>query len=330
MKLLHYLRDGEARPGFLHNSNIIDVMTAAEAIGKSFPRYWEEVIANQARYMPLLRDLHKMARDGEFDEIAIDQHMVKLLAPIQRPRSMRDGYAFRQHVETSRRNRGVEMIPEFDEFPVFYFTNHNAIFGPGEIRVMPEQMKRLDYELEAAIVIGKQGRNVSAKTADDHIFGLMILNDFSAREAQMQEMKLNLGPAKGKDFANAIGPYLVTLDELRDLSHGADKPHAGLQFNLEMKAYLNGELISQGNLNTMNWTFAEIIERVSYGVDIYPNDIIGSGTVGTGCLLEINGTRKLENPDYEPVWLKDGDRIRLEIQELGVLENRIAAIEVKA
>lgn len=327
MKLVRYLRQGHARPGVLIRKHIFDVMTAAAAIGKTFPQDWETVIAHQAQYMPLLRDIHHMARDGELDDIAIETRMVQLLAPIHQPRSMRDAYAFRQHVATARRNRGAEMIPEFDDFPVFYFTNHNAINGPGSIRVMPEQMKGLDFELEAAIVIGRQGRNVTAKAADAYIFGLMILNDFSAREAQMQEMKLNLGPAKGKDFANAVGPYLVTLDELREYSHTATDGHTGLQFNLGMRAYLNGEQISDGRLSDMTWTFAEIIERISYGVDIYPNDVIGSGTVGTGCLLEINGTRKIEDDSYEPVWLQDGDRIRLEIDELGELENRIDAIQ---
>jgi fumarylacetoacetate (FAA) hydrolase len=136
---------------------------------------------------------------------------VTLLAPIPRPPSMRDGYAFRQHVETARRNRGLEMIPEFDQFPVFYFTNHQAVIGPGELRAQRLHLERLDFELEAAIVVGKRGRNVPAPSADALIFGFTIMNDFSARALQMEEMKLSLGPAKGKDFATALGPWLVRI-----------------------------------------------------------------------------------------------------------------------
>jgi len=134
---------------------------------------------------------------------------------------------------------------------------------------------------------------------------------------------LNLGPAKGKDFATSLGPILVTRDELSPYLIDPKKNHVGERYNLVMKAYINGQLYSLGNLSDMDWTFAEIIERISYGVTIYPGDVIGSGTVGTGCLLEINGTRKRENPDYEPIWLKPGDVVELEVDALGTLRNWI-------
>ena len=136
----------------------------------------------------------------------LDAAQVKLLSPIPRPVSMRDGYAFRQHVEAARRNRGVPMIPEFDHFPVFYFTNHLAVTGPGDVPVQALAQDKLDFELEVAIVVGKEGRNIPAAQADEHIFGFMVMNDWSARALQMEEMKLNLGPAKGKDFATSLGP----------------------------------------------------------------------------------------------------------------------------
>ena len=247
-----------------------------------------------------------------------------LLAPVLNPTSCRDAYAFRQHVATARRNRGVDMIPEFDQFPIFYFTNHNAILGPtDDIVCMPDHMQKLDFELEAAIVIGKKGRNVKAKDADDYIAGYLIMNDMSARALQMEEMRLNLGPAKGKDFCTIIGPYLVTTDELADKKVDTAEGHDGDMYSLNMKCWVNGELLSEGNMKDMNWTFAEIVERCAYGADILPGDVIGSGTVGTGCLLELNGTRKLENPDYEPVWLKDGDIIEMEIEGLGKIKNKI-------
>ena len=179
------------------------------------------------------------------------------------------------------------MISEFDQFPVFYFSNHNTMFADGEeIKLMPDHFEQLDFELEFAIVIGKGGRNILSKDADQYIAGFCILNDLSCRRLQMEEMRLNLGPAKGKDFANVLGPYLVTPDEL--LTKIIDTP-CGNKYDLKMKCFVNGELLSEGNAKDMNWTFAEIIERASYGVDLFPGDVIGSGTVGTGCLLEING-----------------------------------------
>ena len=247
---------------------------------------------------------------------------VKLLAPIPRPNSLRDAYAFRQHVETSRRNRGLEMIKEFDDFPVFYFSNHNAIFGPNDdIQCMPSHFEKLDYELEIAILIGKKGINVKAENAKEYIAGFMIMNDMSSRGLQMKEMKLNLGPAKGKDFASVLGPYLVTPDELS--GNIINEDDNGCNYDLQMTCSLNGKLLSKGNLKDMAWSFEKIIERVSYGATIYPGDIIGSGTVGTGCLLEINGTNKLKSSDFNEVWLKENDVVEMEIEKLGKITNKI-------
>ena len=240
---------------------------------------------------------------------------VTLLAPIPRPPSMRDGYAFRQHVETARKNRGLEMIPEFDQFPVFYFTNHQAVIGPGPLRVRPRHLEKLDFELEAAIVVGRETRDLTAENADEAIFGMTIMNDFSARALQMQEMLLSLGPAKGKDFATGIGPYLVTMDELAERTTKTPK---GNVFDLGMRAFVNGVKVSQGNVNDMTWTFAQILERASYGVTLFPGDVIGSGTCGTGCFLELNGSKITKDQ-----WLKPGDVVALEIDRLGRLENNV-------
>lgn len=242
---------------------------------------------------------------------------ISLLSPVPRPLSMRDGYAFRQHVEAARRNRGVPMIPEFDHFPVFYFTNHLAVTGPGPIAVRKLARDRLDFELEVAIVVGKKGRNIPAARADEHIFGYLIMNDWSARALQMEEMKLNLGPAKGKDFATSLGPYLVTRDGLA--SFAKNDPN-GERHSLRMKGFVNGKQVSDGNLADMSWTFAQILERVSYGVTVYPGEVIGSGTVGTGCFLELNGSKITDNQ-----WLQPGDKVVMEVDELGKLENTILA-----
>ncbi|MBM4179171.1 MAG: fumarylacetoacetate hydrolase family protein [Ignavibacteria bacterium] len=237
-------------------------------------------------------------------------------SPVPRPTSMRDGYAFRQHVEAARRNRGLEMIPEFDEIPIFYFTNHQAVFGPGDVHVQDLHCQQLDFELECAIVIGKKGRNIKASEADSYIAGLMVMNDWSARALQMQEMKLNLGPAKGKDFATTLGPWLVTLDELQDVTTATP---VGNHYDLAMKCVINGKDVSTGNVKDMSWTFAQIIERASYGVTLFPGDVIGSGTCGTGCFLELNGSKV-----YDPAWwLKPGDVVTCSIDRLGDLTNTI-------
>jgi fumarylacetoacetate (FAA) hydrolase len=248
-----------------------------------------------------------------------------LLAPVPRPTSCRDGYAFRQHVESARRNRGVEMIKEFDQYPIFYFTNHNAVQGPGDIYCMPDHFQQLDFELEVAIVIGKEGRNIKAKDADAYIAGFTIMNDLSARKLQMEEMLLNLGPAKGKDFSTVIGPWLVTPDELSSYLVPAKQGHVGNNYNLSMKCWVNDILVSEGNVKDMDWTFAEIIERCSYGVTVFPGDVIGSGTVGTGCFLELNGTGKLHDPNYQPQWLQANDTVKMTIDGLGTLVNTIKA-----
>ena len=253
---------------------------------------------------------------GEMKHLGIPEQQVHLLSPVPHPTSMRDGYAFRQHVEAARRNRGLEMIPEFDEIPIFYFTNHQAVFGPGPITVRPMHLEQLDFELEVAIVIGKQGIDIPASKADEYIAGFMVMNDWSARAMQMHEMKLNLGPAKGKDFATTLGPWLVTKEELA--SKKIDTPN-GATYDLEMTCTLNGERVSLGNVKDMSWTFAQIIERASYGVTLHPGDVIGSGTCGTGCFLELNGS-KVYDP---PLWVKEGDTVVCTIDQLGALSNTI-------
>lgn len=244
---------------------------------------------------------------------------VRLCSPIPRPVSLRDGYAFRQHVESARRNRGLPMIPEFDHFPIFYYSNHLSVIGPGPVNVRQGHLDKLDFELEAAVVLGRGGRDLDITAADDAIFGLMVMNDWSARGLQMEEMKLNLGPAKGKDFATALGPYLVPKEDL-----AASQRHTprGVHYQLAMHTFVNGTQVAAGNLGDMHWTFAEILARVSYGVTVYPGEVIGSGTVGTGCFLETNGSKIFDN-----WWLKPGDVVDCEVAELGRLRNTVVLSE---
>ncbi len=320
MKLISFLHNQQEAFGFVREQmafplHVLDARLPV--LIDSFLQQWDLM-------MPLAQEAEKKISDGpirQSEGVALEE--ITLLAPVPRPGSCRDAYAFRQHVETSRRNRRLPMIPEFDQFPVFYFTNHRSIRGPGEVPCMPDHFKQLDFELEAAVLIAKYGRNIRAKEADKYIGGFMIMNDLSARALQMEEMKLNLGPAKGKDFATCTGPWLVTMDELEKFETKCGEGHTGKAWNLEMVCRLNGRECSRGNMSEMQWTFAEIIERAAYGADLYPGDIIGSGTVGTGCLLELNGTSAMHNAAYIPHWLKAGDLVEMEITGLGTLSNTI-------
>jgi fumarylacetoacetate (FAA) hydrolase len=225
----------------------------------------------------------------EHAEYPLDQ--VRLLAPIHRPPSVRDFYAFEEHVRNARAVTGRgEVVPEWYEIPVFYFSNPAAIYGPDEEVPYPEGSEALDYELEVAAVIG----------ADGAIGGFTIMNDWSARDLQRKEMKVGLGPAKGKDFATSLGPVVVTPDELGDL-------------RLEMVARVNGEERSRGSLGDMYHSWEAILEHAARNTHLRPGDVIGSGTVGTGCILEHGDER----------WLRPGDQVELEVEGIGILRNRI-------
>jgi fumarylacetoacetate (FAA) hydrolase len=326
MKLVSYNEEGHDRlaayiDGYLYNMELLHPELPQNM--SMFLNYWDD-------FLPMAQGGEILVREGKISKNrAIPYDSATIVSPVPYPTSCRDGYAFRQHVAAARRNRKVEMIPEFDQYPIFYFTNHHSIQGPGEIVCMPDHFQKLDFELEVALVISKHGRNIPAAEADDYIGGLMIMNDMSARTLQMEEMLLNLGPAKGKDFSTVLGPWLVTLDELVGYEVAPKENHTGKSWNLPMKCWVNGAQVSEGNVADMDWTFAEIIERASYGVDLYAGDVIGSGTVGTGCFLELNGTGKLNDPNYQEQWLQAGDVVEMEIEGLGRLSNTIVAEEME-
>ena len=305
MKLISYKQNGKINLGHLENDMIYDLHALDAHIADNMQDFLEG-----GEYQ---LQLAKTAVEN--GSPAISECDIALVSPVPNPPSIRDAYAFRQHVATARNNRGLDMIPEFDEIPIFYFTNHHAVFGEGDFPVRQRHTEKLDFELECAAVIGKEGRDISTSDADEYIIGFMIMNDFSARALQMQEMKLNLGPAKGKDFGSSFGPWLVTKDELENYRQSSPN---GDRYNLKMKAYVNGIQVSEDTLANMTWTFAQIIERVSYGVNIFPGDIIGSGTCGTGCFLELNGSKITDNQ-----WLKTDDTVSLTIETLGKLTNKI-------
>ena len=306
MKLVTFLQaDAEKIGAVMADSRVLDFAAAEPRLAVDMLT----LIRRQDELMPLARALAAAPPAGAL----IDPGTVRLLAPVPRPVSMRDGYAFRQHVATARRNRGLDMIPEFDLFPVTYFTNHLAVTGPGEVRVQDHHLARLDFELEVAIVTGRPLKNATLEEADAAIFGYLVMNDWSARMLQMEEMKLSLGPCKGKDFATSLGPWLVTKDELN-----LERTATGELLHARMTCEVNGHRLSDGNADSMNWTFAQILQRTSYGIQMHPGEVIGSGTVGTGCLLELNGSKITDN-----LWLKAGDEVVLEVEGLGRLVNTV-------
>ncbi len=202
------------------------------------------------------------------------------------------------------------MVAEWYEIPVFYFSNPACILGDGDAVFGPRESVALDYELELACVIGRECRDLPADDrALEAVAGFTIMNDWSARDLQAREMKVGLGPSKGKDFATSLGPELVSLDEL------GDRYRAG-RIELEMTGRVNGRVLSRGNSHDMYWTWPELLAHASADATLRPGDVLGSGTVGTGCILELT-------PEAVGGWLRPGDLVELSIERLGVLRNRV-------
>jgi fumarylacetoacetate (FAA) hydrolase len=326
MKFVTYRNiDGETpRFGFKRGEIIIDVIRSGIWVNENkkdssfltIPTTLKLALVNWDRNFSKLKNLNQAIPDTnllsmEVDKkpIAIKESETNLLPPVTNPNTFRDFYAFEQHVKAARKLRGLEMHPDWYKIPIFYFSNPTTLYGHGAIVPYPAGTEELDFELEFAIIIANGGRDIKKENADKMIAGYTILNDWSARDLQREEMQLNLGPAKGKDFANSFGPYMVTPDELTD-AWDSNKLH------LRMTCHVNGKLISDGNTNDLYHSFPTMIERASMNVDLQPGDYIGSGTVGTGCILELK-------PESTGGWLKKGDVVRLEIEHIGVLENTI-------
>jgi len=233
------------------------------------------------------------------ETIVYNMSDVKLKSPLPRPAMLRDYYTFEQHVSTMFKKRNDTVPQSWYEIPVHYKQNPNSVIGTGETVRWPSYTEAFDYELELACVIGRQGSNVPLDKAHDYIFGYTVMNDFSARDIQRREMAARMGPAKGKDFATSIGPWIITKDEVPDA------------YNLHMTAKINGELWSDNNSKGMQHSFEKMIEFTSNGETIYPGEIWGSGTVGGGCGAELDRQ------------LKPGDVMELEIEHIGKLKNTV-------
>lgn len=295
MAYVRWLADQqEAQPYRLANAQVPPTMLGFLEGGSS-------TIAAARRAEDYVTTLPTSVRGPSGETILYSSVDVQLAAPLPDPPSLRDFIAFEEHIAATSKKRGQTIPPEWYKAPVYYKGNHRTIIGPDEPLSWPLNTTKLDYELELACVIGSQGKDISERRAEDYIVGYTIMNDFSARDIQFQEMVCRLGPAKGKDFATALGPCLVTPDEIADL--GA----------LTMIARVNGEEWSRGRFGTIHWSFAQMIAHVSRGETIYPGDVFGSGTVGGGCGLEMDR------------YLKPGDVVELEIQPIGVLRTQVVS-----
>ncbi|MBX3302123.1 MAG: fumarylacetoacetate hydrolase family protein [Nitrospira sp.] len=295
MAYVRWLADQqEAQPYRLANAQVPPTMLEFLEGGSS-------TIAAARRAKDYVTTLPTSVKGPSDEAILYSAVDVQLAAPLPDPPSLRDFIAFEEHIAATSKKRGQAIPPEWYKAPVYYKGNHRTIIGPDEPLSWPLDTAKLDYELELACVIGSQGKDISEQRAEDYIAGYTIMNDFSARDIQFQEMVCRLGPAKGKDFATALGPCLVTPDEIADL--GA----------LTMIARVNGEEWSRGRFGTIHWSFAQMIAHVSRGETIYPGDVFGSGTVGGGCGLEMDR------------YLKPGDVVELEIQPIGVLRTQVVS-----
>ncbi|MEZ5044788.1 MAG: fumarylacetoacetate hydrolase family protein [Saprospiraceae bacterium] len=316
MKLITFLNKAQAsRIGWLLDDQIVDMHLASARL----PTDMLTFIDHHETYFEIIKDLGEVEPHYALSE-------VKLQAPLPNPRSFRDYIGFEMHMQNASRSFGHQIGPAWYDMPIFYFTNHHGIYGPGDEILRPAKETKLDIELELACIIGKRGKDIKAEEARPYIFGYTVFNDWTARAIQRVEMEIPLGPHKGKDFANAIGPCIVTADEMEQYRVPFDEhvfqdpisvPKIKMdRLKLKMASRINGVTICEGNYQTVYYTFEQMIERASENnVTLMPGDILGSGTVGWGSLIENNFS--VHRP------LEPGDVVELEIEGIGILSNKV-------
>ncbi|MGY1691504.1 fumarylacetoacetate hydrolase family protein [Geodermatophilus sp. SYSU D01105] len=259
--------------------------------------------------LPAALDLGAVALDRP--AVPIDD--VRLLPPLAAP-TVRDFVAFEEHVEGMVAPSGEAVVPEWYQAPTFYFTNPYALVGAFDDVPVPPGSQRFDFELEVAVVVGRDGASLTPEQARDHVFGYTVLNDWSARDLQFREMAVKLGPAKGKDSATTLGPWLVTADELEP--HRDDEGFLGL----DLRVSVNGTEVGQDLLSNMGWPFEELISYASRGTEVRAGDVLGSGTCGNGgCLAELWGRRG----EAAPPPLRPGDVVEMTVEGIGTIRNRV-------
>ena len=337
MKLVSYVTDADAprdagRGGVLLGNDIFDLETLIRWAARNGTALSPAgnlsgppvTVLDLLKLGPIaldeVRHAAAIAQHAPPDDLKLQQGLVydlgavPLRAPVPNPPAIRDFHTFEQHVKAARARHGAAMNSDWYELPVFYFSNPSEVYGPDEAVPCPRQSHELDFELEIACVIGREGKNIAAEDAAEFIAGYCIMNDWSARDLWRKEQPLNLGPAKGKDFATSLGPWLVTSDELTDFRGGSGETE---RLNLAMTARINGDMLSNDNAKNMHYSFPRIIEQASMHARLRPGDVIGSGACGSGCILEL-GTERHR-------WLQPGDTVELAIEQLGLLRNTIVA-----
>ncbi len=323
MRLVAFTRKGASEPalGALAGAEVVDLAAAASGLAPGLDpggrlRSLDALLADWENGLPLARTVldRALGTSGEARRALLAAGAilplpgVELRPPVSRPPTFRDFYAFEAHVRNARARRGLPVPPEWYEIPVVYFSNPGSLVGHGAAVRKPAWTEALDFELELACVIGRRARDVRPEDWRGVVAGFTVLNDWSARDVQRREMAVGLGPAKGKDFATSLGPALVTLDELESRRRGE-------RLELAMEARVNDETLTRGNAADMHFGWGALIARASQDVYLLPGDVIGSGTVGGGCLLELG-------PEVHP-WLKPGDEVTLDVELLGALSNTI-------
>jgi 2-keto-4-pentenoate hydratase/2-oxohepta-3-ene-1,7-dioic acid hydratase in catechol pathway len=290
--------DGQERPAVLVDGRLHGLRTATRLL---------DLLGDDGE---LLARAAEQARADPLD--VVPEAEAHLRAPVPVPPSVRDFYAFETHVRTYREANGAQMDPDWYERPVFYFQNPAAIRSARADVPMPPGCTDFDFELELAAVVGRTGANLTPDEAERHIAGYLLFCDWSARDLQAQEVRHGMGPVKGKDTATSLGPWLVTPDEL-------EPRRKGQAFDLEMAASVNGRPVSLGNAADLYWSFGQMISYASRGTEVRTGDVIASGTVGTGCILELSTVHGHE----QYPWLRTGDEVRLEAELLGAITARV-------
>ena len=307
------------RLGALTKDSVIDLNLAQAALlkvsGKNEPQKLADAIlpADMLAFLDAGDDALDAARQAlEFadrttitgprgERIVYQEQNIKLLAPVPRPRALRDFFAFEDHAKQGAARRQEPLASEWYDQPVYYKGNHREIYGPNTTVPWPKYTRKLDFELEIACVVGRRGRDLSPEQAAKHIAGYTILNDFSARDIQRNEMVCRMGPAKAKDFANGLGPYLLTADELPEPE------------GLKMTVRVNGEVWSEGDSSGRYWSFPLMLSHVSQEETVFPGDVLGSGTYYRGCGLDLDR------------WIKPGDALEMSVEKLGTLKHIVGA-----
>lgn len=316
MKLVTFLnKNKETRIGWLQGEGVVDMQLASPKL----PNDMLSFIDNHEQYFSIIKGLGEVPIHHLLSEI-------ELLAPLPNPRSIRDYIGFEMHMLNASRSFGHTVGEAWYQMPIFYFSNHHNVYGTNAKIKRPAAETKLDIELELACIIGKKGSDIKMEEAKPYIFGYTIFNDWTARAIQKVEMTIPLGPHKGKDFANAFGPCIVTADEFEDKTVPFSESffEAPLKvpsikdsrIDLKMTSRINGITVCEGNYKTVHYTFSQMIERASEnGVNMMPGDILGSGTLGWGSLIENNFS--VHRP------LEPGDIVELEIEGIGILRNEV-------